>query len=186
MEWLCVPCGIQRRGSLQRDFVMPSVSLSLPAALAGRARTWVCLSCMFWVSRGSVHFTAWGRWDWGERILLNNDELDQCWGRLHFACHILSVFHSFGCIFWTFTIACCSRLCFYKEVHEHFVIIVHLFETPIEKKHAKMVEEECPSCSFQCDVSGFTPLSSKSDRKCHYFKDDQWLSQSETWMRSLF
>ncbi|XP_042620180.1 tensin-1-like isoform X5 [Cyprinus carpio] len=27
---------------------MPSVSLSLPAALAGRARTWVCLSCMFW------------------------------------------------------------------------------------------------------------------------------------------
>lgn len=28
---------------------MPSVSLSLPAALAGPARTWVCLSCMFWV-----------------------------------------------------------------------------------------------------------------------------------------
>ncbi|XP_052003921.1 tensin-1 isoform X4 [Xyrauchen texanus] len=27
---------------------MPSVSLSLPAALAGHARTWVCLSCMFW------------------------------------------------------------------------------------------------------------------------------------------
>ncbi|XP_056145464.1 tensin-1 isoform X3 [Lampris incognitus] len=27
---------------------MPSVSLSLPAALAGPARTWVCLSCMFW------------------------------------------------------------------------------------------------------------------------------------------
>ncbi|XP_077369910.1 tensin-1 isoform X2 [Festucalex cinctus] len=27
---------------------MPSVSLSLPSALAGRARTWVCLSCMFW------------------------------------------------------------------------------------------------------------------------------------------
>ncbi|XP_051760693.1 tensin-1 isoform X2 [Ctenopharyngodon idella] len=27
---------------------MPSVSLNLPAALAGRARTWVCLSCMFW------------------------------------------------------------------------------------------------------------------------------------------
>ncbi|XP_071003978.1 tensin-1-like isoform X3 [Oncorhynchus clarkii lewisi] len=27
---------------------MPSVSLSLPVALAGRARTWVCLSCMFW------------------------------------------------------------------------------------------------------------------------------------------
>ncbi|KAM6984951.1 tensin-1 [Aplochiton taeniatus] len=27
---------------------MPSVSVSLPAALAGRARTWVCLSCMFW------------------------------------------------------------------------------------------------------------------------------------------
>ncbi|XP_056286817.1 tensin-1 isoform X4 [Pseudoliparis swirei] len=27
---------------------MPSVSLSLPTALAGRARTWVCLSCMFW------------------------------------------------------------------------------------------------------------------------------------------
>ncbi|XP_028846764.1 tensin-1 isoform X5 [Denticeps clupeoides] len=27
---------------------MPSVALSLPAALAGRARTWVCLSCMFW------------------------------------------------------------------------------------------------------------------------------------------
>ncbi|XP_041722232.2 tensin-1 isoform X2 [Coregonus clupeaformis] len=27
---------------------MPSVSLSLPAALAGQARTWVCLSCMFW------------------------------------------------------------------------------------------------------------------------------------------
>ncbi|XP_062389588.1 tensin-1 [Sardina pilchardus] len=27
---------------------MPSVSLSLPAALAGRARTWVCLSCMVW------------------------------------------------------------------------------------------------------------------------------------------
>ncbi|XP_041936544.1 tensin isoform X4 [Alosa sapidissima] len=27
---------------------MPSVSLGLPAALAGRARTWVCLSCMFW------------------------------------------------------------------------------------------------------------------------------------------
>lgn len=30
-------------------FRMPSVSLSLPSALAGRARTWVCLSCMFWV-----------------------------------------------------------------------------------------------------------------------------------------
>ncbi|XP_051283466.1 tensin isoform X6 [Dicentrarchus labrax] len=29
-------------------FRMPSVSLSLPSALAGRARTWVCLSCMFW------------------------------------------------------------------------------------------------------------------------------------------
>lgn len=29
---------------------MPSVSLSLPTALAGPARTWVCLSCMFWVS----------------------------------------------------------------------------------------------------------------------------------------
>ncbi|XP_062862640.1 tensin-1 isoform X4 [Trichomycterus rosablanca] len=28
--------------------MMPSVSLSLPAALAGRSRTWVCLSCMFW------------------------------------------------------------------------------------------------------------------------------------------
>lgn len=28
---------------------MPSVSLSLPTALAGPARTWVCLSCMFWV-----------------------------------------------------------------------------------------------------------------------------------------
>lgn len=28
---------------------MPSVSLSLPSALAGRAKTWVCLSCMFWV-----------------------------------------------------------------------------------------------------------------------------------------
>ncbi|XP_068165030.1 tensin-1 isoform X2 [Antennarius striatus] len=27
---------------------MPSVSLSLPSTLAGRARTWVCLSCMFW------------------------------------------------------------------------------------------------------------------------------------------
>ncbi|XP_028249756.1 tensin-1 isoform X4 [Parambassis ranga] len=27
---------------------MPSVSLSLPTALAGPARTWVCLSCMFW------------------------------------------------------------------------------------------------------------------------------------------
>ncbi|KAF3842819.1 hypothetical protein F7725_001668 [Dissostichus mawsoni] len=27
---------------------MPSVSLSLPAALAGPPRTWVCLSCMFW------------------------------------------------------------------------------------------------------------------------------------------
>ncbi|XP_031415790.1 tensin-1 isoform X2 [Clupea harengus] len=27
---------------------MPSVSLSLPATLAGRARTWVCLSCMVW------------------------------------------------------------------------------------------------------------------------------------------
>uniref|UniRef100_A0A3Q1IPU1 Tensin 1 n=1 Tax=Anabas testudineus TaxID=64144 RepID=A0A3Q1IPU1_ANATE len=27
---------------------MPSVSLNLPSALAGRARTWVCLSCMFW------------------------------------------------------------------------------------------------------------------------------------------
>ncbi|XP_074520306.1 tensin-1 isoform X3 [Halichoeres trimaculatus] len=27
---------------------MPSVSLSLPSALAGSARTWVCLSCMFW------------------------------------------------------------------------------------------------------------------------------------------
>ncbi|XP_062312181.1 tensin-1-like [Osmerus eperlanus] len=27
---------------------MPSVSLSLPAALTGRARTWVCLSCMLW------------------------------------------------------------------------------------------------------------------------------------------
>ncbi|KAG7463795.1 hypothetical protein MATL_G00180430 [Megalops atlanticus] len=27
---------------------MPSVSLSLPATLAGHARTWVCLSCMFW------------------------------------------------------------------------------------------------------------------------------------------
>ncbi|XP_029112468.1 tensin-like isoform X5 [Scleropages formosus] len=27
---------------------MPSASLSLPATLAGRARTWVCLSCMFW------------------------------------------------------------------------------------------------------------------------------------------
>ncbi|XP_077435248.1 tensin 1b isoform X14 [Vanacampus margaritifer] len=27
---------------------MPSVSLSLPAVLAGPARTWVCLSCMFW------------------------------------------------------------------------------------------------------------------------------------------
>ncbi|KAL4660189.1 tensin-1 isoform X2 [Arapaima gigas] len=27
---------------------MPSVSLSMPSALAGRARTWVCLSCMFW------------------------------------------------------------------------------------------------------------------------------------------
>lgn len=30
---------------------MPSVSLSLPSALAGRARTWVCLSCMFWVRK---------------------------------------------------------------------------------------------------------------------------------------
>ncbi|XP_035390594.1 tensin-1 isoform X2 [Electrophorus electricus] len=28
--------------------MMPSVSLSLPAMLAGQARTWVCLSCMFW------------------------------------------------------------------------------------------------------------------------------------------
>lgn len=28
---------------------MPSVSLPMPSALAGRARTWVCLSCMFWV-----------------------------------------------------------------------------------------------------------------------------------------
>lgn len=28
---------------------MPSVSLSLPSTLAGRTRTWVCLSCMFWV-----------------------------------------------------------------------------------------------------------------------------------------
>ncbi|XP_059896727.1 tensin-1-like isoform X3 [Gadus macrocephalus] len=27
---------------------MPSVSLSLPPALVGPARTWVCLSCMFW------------------------------------------------------------------------------------------------------------------------------------------
>ncbi|XP_051913626.1 tensin-3 isoform X4 [Hippocampus zosterae] len=27
---------------------MPTASLSLPSALAGRARTWVCLSCMFW------------------------------------------------------------------------------------------------------------------------------------------
>ncbi|CAJ1078737.1 tensin-1 isoform X2 [Xyrichtys novacula] len=27
---------------------MPSVSLSMPTALAGPARTWVCLSCMFW------------------------------------------------------------------------------------------------------------------------------------------
>uniref|UniRef100_A0AAX7SNY8 Tensin 1 n=1 Tax=Astatotilapia calliptera TaxID=8154 RepID=A0AAX7SNY8_ASTCA len=27
---------------------MPSVSLPMPSALAGRARTWVCLSCMFW------------------------------------------------------------------------------------------------------------------------------------------
>lgn len=30
-------------------FRMPSVSLSLPSALTGRARTWVCFSCMFWV-----------------------------------------------------------------------------------------------------------------------------------------
>ncbi|TNN70278.1 hypothetical protein EYF80_019492 [Liparis tanakae] len=29
---------------------MPSVSLSLPTSLAGRARTWVCLSCMFWLA----------------------------------------------------------------------------------------------------------------------------------------
>ncbi|XP_053352608.1 tensin-1 isoform X2 [Clarias gariepinus] len=28
--------------------MMPSVSLSMPPALAGRTRTWVCLSCMFW------------------------------------------------------------------------------------------------------------------------------------------
>ncbi|ROL52248.1 hypothetical protein DPX16_4798 [Anabarilius grahami] len=49
---------IQRRGSRQLDLVMPSVSLNLPAALAGRARTWVCLSCMFWVSRGSAHLTG--------------------------------------------------------------------------------------------------------------------------------
>ncbi|KAF5891557.1 tensin-1 isoform X11, partial [Clarias magur] len=27
---------------------MPSVSLSMPPAMAGRTRTWVCLSCMFW------------------------------------------------------------------------------------------------------------------------------------------
>ncbi|KAK1165516.1 tensin-like isoform X1 [Acipenser oxyrinchus oxyrinchus] len=27
---------------------MPSVSLSLPNGLMGRARTWICLSCMFW------------------------------------------------------------------------------------------------------------------------------------------
>lgn len=60
VEQLCVLCGIHWRGSRQRDLVMPSVSLSLPAALAGRARTWVCLSCMFWVSRGSVHLTGMG------------------------------------------------------------------------------------------------------------------------------
>ena len=29
--------------------IMPSVSLSLPTALAEPARTWICLSCMFWV-----------------------------------------------------------------------------------------------------------------------------------------
>ncbi|XP_053483351.1 tensin-1 isoform X2 [Ictalurus furcatus] len=28
--------------------MMPSVSLSMPPAMAGRSRTWVCLSCMFW------------------------------------------------------------------------------------------------------------------------------------------
>ncbi|KAJ8403459.1 hypothetical protein AAFF_G00352310 [Aldrovandia affinis] len=36
--------------SPESDRRMPSVSLSLPTALAGQARTWVCLSCMFWVS----------------------------------------------------------------------------------------------------------------------------------------
>ncbi|XP_048862112.1 tensin-like isoform X15 [Brienomyrus brachyistius] len=35
---------------------MPSASFGLPAALAGRARTWVCLSCMFWPEEfDSVH-----------------------------------------------------------------------------------------------------------------------------------
>lgn len=39
---------------------MPSVSLGLPAVLAAPARTWVCLSCMFWVRerrRPSCHCT---------------------------------------------------------------------------------------------------------------------------------
>ncbi|KAL7882034.1 hypothetical protein AOLI_G00088830 [Acnodon oligacanthus] len=44
--------------SSQRDLMMPSVSLSLPAALAGRARTWVCLSCMFW-TRGPDAKAVW-------------------------------------------------------------------------------------------------------------------------------
>ncbi|KAL6484454.1 hypothetical protein MHYP_G00064990 [Metynnis hypsauchen] len=48
---------------------MPSVSLSLPAALAGRARTWVCLSCMFW-TRGPDAKAVWKVHDeFGTRLL---------------------------------------------------------------------------------------------------------------------
>lgn len=40
---------------------MPSVSLSLPTALAGPARTWVCLSCMFWVRTPLMHYFCTAR-----------------------------------------------------------------------------------------------------------------------------
>lgn len=67
---------------------MPSVSLSLPAALAGRARTWVCLSCMFWVSGGSVHFTGVGG-IWGATVFprtKTNNEISAVAVGLLFTC----------------------------------------------------------------------------------------------------
>ncbi|KAK1902562.1 T-lymphoma invasion and metastasis-inducing protein 2, partial [Dissostichus eleginoides] len=52
---------------------MPSVSLSLPAALAGPPRTWVCLSCMFW-------FGGLFKWCYFSPVpLVNPDQIKLYW-----------------------------------------------------------------------------------------------------------
>lgn len=78
---------------------MPSVSLSLPSALAGRARTWVCLSCMFWVrDRRSANIASLKEFDsfWEIYPRMNDQVVFICdaWGG--WTVHSES-FPKFGC-----------------------------------------------------------------------------------------